>query len=267
MSARFAAPFGDLDILHPPPAFAPTPASRIAVQAIADHASLLAGDGIDWGCGVGLLAIAAARIPAVTQVIGLDIDAANVAIARQNAARNGVAAKTAFWTADSYRPLPPEGRAALAALVGRCRFILANPPASEGDDGFGFRRRVLAEGAPFLAPGGVVFLNISAQYGQERIARLLIEAPGFAHGGVLSSSDWTPFDLQRPDLLRNLHDYAAEERRGGLRLRYSFGDPQALAGPSPDAMLDARTALARYHATGESPLSQWQVHLFHYRRA
>lgn len=255
MSARFAAPFGDLDILHPPPTFAPTPASRIAVQAIADHAALLAGDGIDWGCGVGLLAIAAARIPAVTQVIGLDIDAANVTIAHQNAARNGVAAKTAFWTADSYEPLAPVGQAMVAALAGRGRFILANPPASEGDDGFGFRRRVLAEGAPFLAPGGVVFLNISAQYGQERIARLLIEAPGFVYGGVLSSSDWTPFDLQRPDLLRNLQDYAAEEARGGLP--YCFGGPQ-----TPEQALDARAALALFHSSGRSPLSRWQVHLF-----
>lgn len=255
MRAPVVTHLDDLILLHPPPTFAPTPASRIAVQAIADHAALLAGDGIDWGCGVGLLAIAAARIPAVTQVIGLDIAEINVAIARQNAERNGVSAKTAFWVADSYRPLPPEGRDALAALVGRCGFILANPPASEGDDGFGFRRRVLAEGAPFLAPDGVVFLNISAQYGQERIARLLIEAPGFVYGGVLSSSDWTPFDLARPDLLCNLHDYAAEEARGGLP--YCFGGPQ-----TPEQALDARAALALFHSSGRSPLSRWQVHLF-----
>ena len=32
-------------------------------------------------------------------------------------------------------------------------FIIANPPASSGDDGFGFRRRILREAAVLLIGG------------------------------------------------------------------------------------------------------------------
>ncbi len=143
----------------------------------------------------------------------------------------------------------------LESYRGRIDFILANPPASEGDDGFGCRRRVLKEGKDFLAEGGVVFLNISSQYGAERIDRLCQEALGFRHQGVLSSTDWVPFDLGRSDLLECLELYAAEERKGDLE--FAFKAPGG-----GEAMIDARSALAFFHRTGEGPLTKWQVHLF-----
>jgi SAM-dependent methyltransferase len=259
LTTEMTGGLGELQIRHPPGTFALTPASRIALQAIGQHQRLLGGVGLDWGSGTGCLAIAAARIPAVQSVLGLEIIPANVAIARENAARNGVADKVAFVRADSYTPLDPAERPTLDALTGRVSFILANPPSSEGDDGFAFRRIVLRGAPVYLAAKGVVFLNVSSQYGLQRVERLEKEVPGFAYEGLLASTEWVPFDLGRPDLFHCLHLYAAEERRGGLA--YTFQNPEASGGEP----MSAQAALAYYERTGRSPLSRWQTHRFVYR--
>lgn len=253
---------GEFVLDHPPGTFALTPASRISIGAICDHQDLLRGRGIDWGCGVGVLAIVAARIPAVEEVLGLDISVANVRLSFENALRNGVSAKATFWKSDSFAPTSAGGRVKLDALVGHAQFVLANPPSSEGDDGFDFRRRVLRGATRFLADGGVVFLSISAQYGGRRIARLTEEVPGYRHEGVLSSTDWVPFDLKRPDLLRCVEAYAAEERRGGDA--YEFVDPEH---PHEGSTMNAQAALGCFRRTGLSPLSKWQTHLFRFAHA
>jgi hypothetical protein len=244
---------GPLELEHPPGTFAPTIASRTALRAVAEHRHALRGVGIDWGCGVGGLAILAAKASGVERVVGLEQSRADVEIARANARRNGVAERCRFVVADSYVPLDAGERAELEELRRRVDFLLSNPPASAGDDGFGFRRRVLAEGRAFLRPGAPVFLSISSQYGMERIRGLEADAPGFRWRGVLVTTEPVPFDAARADLRANLAQYAAEEARGGER--YDFRRPDGSA-------LDATEALARFHATGASPLSCWQVHAF-----
>ena len=246
---------GEMKIVHPPATFSPTPASRIALRAIGLNQALLRVNGLDWGCGTGCLAIAAAKIGGVKQVIGLDISLPNVAVARQNGLLNGVADKVTFFVADSYTPVAEEDRQQLAAWRGQVNFILSNPPASDGDDGFGYRRVVLAGARDYLVRGGVVFLNISCQYGWPRIEALTQQFPQFRHEGLLASSDWVPFDLQRPDLLACLADYAHEEASGGLP--YWFMTPAGTA-------QTAQTALAHFHQNGASPLTQWQTHLFRF---
>ncbi|MCA9919534.1 MAG: methyltransferase [Anaerolineales bacterium] len=246
---------GELHIFQPPGSFSLTPASRIAVQAIGQHQQLLAGTGLDWGSGTGCLAIAAAKVPDVKHVIGLELTSANVQAAQHNAQLNGVADRVTCLQSDSYTPQSKADRAALNAQLGQIDFILANPPSSEGDDGFGFRREVLRGGRPFLKPDGLVLLNISYQYGAQRIAALCQQIAGFSHEGVLASTGWVPFDLQRADLRQCLHDYAAEEQRGGFL--YEFAHPQ-----NPATVLNAQAALAHFQQTGQSPLSQWQTHLF-----
>lgn len=248
---------GELEIHQPPGAFALTPASRIALQTIGLHRHLLAGMGLDWGCGTGCLGLTAVQIPTVTHVIGLDIDPANITAAQHNAIVNGVSDQMSFFLADSYTPVAAADQAALAACAGRVQFILANPPTSEGDDGFGFRRQVLDGARAFLAPGGVVFLSVSYQYGRNRIHQLTQEIPGFTYGGLLTSTDWVPFDMQRPDLYHCVELYAAEEQAGGPL--YEFRHPAAA-----EQILNAQAALAHFQRTGQSPLSQWQTHLFRY---
>lgn len=252
----FVRGLGVIRIAHPPGTFAITPASLISLEAIANNQELLAGVGLDWGSGAGCLAIAAARVAAVQRVIGLELSAANVTVAGQNATTNGVDQKATFFESDSYSPISAADRRELESRAGRIDFIVANPPASEGDDGFAWRRRVLSGARKFLAASGRVFLSVSSQYGMRRVMELLDDAPGFQYGGVLSSTEWVPFDLTRPDLLECLRLYAQEEQRGGLS--YAFHDPAV----SGNQTRTATSALERYEQFGESPLMKWQTHLF-----
>ena len=249
---------GKIKILHPPYTFALTPASLISIQSIAENQELLNGVGIDWGSGTGCLTILAAKIPTVTEMVGLEISESNIKIAQINAEANSVEGKVRFIQSDSYLPFSDVQRKTLDTFQGRTNFILANPPSSEGDDGFEFRRNVLRGAKQFLQTGGVVFLSISFQYGLQRVEQLTKEASGFVYGGVLTSTDWVPFDLSRPDLLHCLELYSQEEQRGGLE--YSFADFG-----SPEKILNAQAALDRFHQTGQSPLSKWQTHLFVYK--
>lgn len=242
-------------IHHPEGAFIPTPASRVALCAIGSHADRIRGRGLDWGSGAGLLAIGAARIGAVEEVLGLELDPRNVAAARENARWNGVEEKVRFLESDSYRPVSPAERRALEQLRGAADFMVANPPSSSPvEDGFGYRR-VVVRGAPtYLRSGGILFLSVSIQYGRERIRGLLRETPGFCHERVAATSDWVPFDMERPDLLEDVLTYAREEERGGLT--YAFRHPH-----DPEQPMTAVEAWNHYRETRESPLSQWQSHL------
>ncbi len=148
----------------------------------------------------GLSHIIAAKIEKVKRVIGLEISTLNVEVARQNTILNGVEDKVEFFVSDSYTPFAEADRKSLETLMGQTNFILANPPSSEGDDGFNYRRLVLRRARPYLVTGGVVFLSISYQYGQQRVERLSQQIPGFSYGGVLTSTDWVSFDLHRPDV-------------------------------------------------------------------
>jgi hypothetical protein len=246
---------GEIRIQEIPGSTPLTAASRIGIRAIATHQGLLRGNGIDWGSGTGCLSIASARVAAVERIIGLEISSTNVVAARHNAALNDVADRATFLLSDSYKPIREVDRTILADLHGRTDFVVANPPSSGDDDGFGFRRLVLDGARRFLVPGGVVLLNISLQYGPQRIERLAREVPGYRHGGVLASTDWVPFDLHRPDLMRCLEDYVCEERRGGSR--YVFADPR-----SPERSMGAEEAWTMHQETGMSPLTKWQTHLF-----
>jgi 16S rRNA G966 N2-methylase RsmD len=250
---------GEIAILHPLGTFALTPASMISIEAIANNQSILSGIGTDWGSGSGCLSIVATKVPTVHHVFGLEVSEANIEIARKNAALNGVENKVTFIVSDSYTPHAQKDRERIETLTGQVNFILANPPSSEGDDGFGYRRVVLRGARKFLAQGGLVLLSISYQYGWRRIEQLSGEIPGFVYGGILASTDWVPFDLSRSDLLHCLKLYAEEENRGGLE--YTFRHPER------DESLDAQSALAHFRRTEQSPLSKWQTHLFRYDEA
>ncbi len=248
---------GEIRLLHPPGTTPITPASMISIEAIGGHKHLLEGIGIDWGSGGGCLSVMAARAPGVDRVVGLEIDETNVSVARRNARLNGVEEKVAFMQSDSYTPFADGDMRSFESLSGRADFLIANPDASEDDDGFGYRRAVLRGARKYLRDGGRVFLSISYQYGRRRIAGLERDVPGFFHEGILARSACVPFDLRRPDLLNCLKVYAREESRGGLE--FEFCNPLRRS-----QAMNARDSLALYERTGRSPLSQWQTHLFRY---
>jgi len=127
---------------------------------------------VDFGAGSGCLAITlAAKCPAA-HVTALDISPDALAVARQNAANNQVAGRIQFLQGDGF-----------AALNGTNRFdlIVSNPPyiasaeiatldpevrdhdpriaLDGGGDGLGFYRRLAAEAAAFLKPGGKLMME------------------------------------------------------------------------------------------------------------
>ena len=170
---------GSIRIEQPQGVYELTPASSVGMTAIASHRELLTGVGLDWGCGTGCLAIAAATVPAVTRVIGLDIEPVNVEAATRNASANNVSDIVSFFLSDSYNPRSDEQSSTLRALHGKVDFIVANPPATNEGDGFGWRREVLRGGLELLKPGGRVLLCISIQYSAARIEGLCDDVPGF----------------------------------------------------------------------------------------
>lgn len=242
---------GTIRLRHPPGTFALTPASRITVAAVGSEKDRLRGAGIDWGCGVGCVAIAAARIPAVHKVVGLDIRPENVRLARENVGRNGVADTVVVLRSDSYAPTRPGDHGTLEALEGRAGFVVANPPASKGDDGFGWRREVARGAVDYLRPGGVLLVQISSQYGPERVRSLEAEGPGLRYDGEAATTDWVPFIEGRPRLLRTLETFAAAEAAGSA--------PYAFRWPDREGAITAAEALDRHRDTGVEPLSRWQV--------
>ena len=242
-------------IHHPEGAFVPTPASRIALQAIGTHPHRFRGRGLDWGSGSGLLSISAARLVHVEEVLGLELDPRGVAAAHENARANRVEDKVRFVESNSYHPVSAEGRTALAGFRGATDFMIANPPSSSPvGDGFEMRRVVVGGARNYLKPGGLLLLSVSSQYGEGRVQGLLRETPGFRHDGVPATTHLVPFDMGRPDLRRDVQTYAREEERGGLT--YAFRDPR-----DPTRPMTAIEAWRHYRETGDSPLSHWQSHL------
>jgi hypothetical protein len=121
-------------------------------------------------------------------------------------------------------------------------------------------KRRIKNGDPvrvFNERGAIVLLNISYQYGPERVRELSGPASGYRHLGLAAGTDWVPFELTRPELLDCLHIYDHEEENGGNR--YAF-----MENGGNRSVLDAREALRLYTSTGASPLSKWQTHIFQY---
>jgi methylase of polypeptide subunit release factors len=258
LNDEFTKGLGQIQFYHPIGTFALTPASNILIDAIISQQNLLFGTGIDWGSGVGCLGILAAKIKSVNRVYGLEISEANINAAIKNAEINDVEDKVSFMNADSYNPFDLANKQELERNKGKINFILANPPSSEGDDGFEFRRIVLKGAKDYLCKDGIVFLNASFQYGAKRVEELYKNIGDFDYMGIAATTACVPFDLNRQDLLDCLKIYAREEQNGGLE--YTFFAEQDEN--SSNRYINAQTALADYYKKGKSPWTKWQTHIF-----
>jgi release factor glutamine methyltransferase len=125
---------------------------------------------VDIGTGSGCLAVVVAREVPGARVFACDLSEDALRVARENAATHGVAGRITFRRGDLFGPLRGGG------LEGEADFILSNPPyVSEeelpqlmpevrdheplaalvaGPDGLAVHRRLAAEAAEFLRPGG-----------------------------------------------------------------------------------------------------------------
>lgn len=251
-------------------AFPITPASRVIVDAVNKHGErLLCGTGVDWGTGIGNLAIACALASTegrIKCIFGLDVVPENIRLARLNGEDNAVSHVCEFHEADSFTPKAADVAQKLSAAV-PLDFVVANPPGDHnpGGDSFGWRRRVAREAVALLKKGAPLLLQALSAYGEHRFRAIAAEGSGLRYEGTLHRHGPVPLDLSRPDLRDQLSQYArfeeAGEQPGAAERLYVF---EAAEAGGRTRQMDARETLAKFEATGELPLVYWTVQ--HYTR-
>lgn len=158
------------------------------VRAVRPDRSIACGI-LDLCTGSGVIAVSLAKEYPAARVVATELSAAAAAIARKNAARNGVADRVDVREGDLFGPVAGE----------RFELITANPPyiasaivptlSSEvrreplmaldgGRDGLAFYDRICAEAMAYLAPGGA--LVVEHGYDQADAVHARFAAAGFA---------------------------------------------------------------------------------------
>jgi release factor glutamine methyltransferase len=162
---------------------------EVVVRALHAHVAPLV---VDVGTGSGAIAIAVARALPRVSVLATDISGGALRLARRNAVRCGVAARTTWARGPGLRPLD--------RLVddGRVDAIVSNPPyipTSEianlprqireheplaaldgGPDGLAVHREIIAGAARYMARGGTLALEVAASWNQAAAVAGLIAA-------------------------------------------------------------------------------------------
>jgi release factor glutamine methyltransferase len=184
------AEFCGLRIAVDPGVFVP----RRRTEFLVRQAVALAGGGrgptvvLDLCCGSGALGVALAAALTPVELHAADIDPAAVRCARRN-----VGAAGTVYEGDLFEPLPASLRGRVDVLAANVPYVptgeVATLPAEArehearvaldgGGDGLDVLRRVAAEAAGWLAPGGHLLVESS-----DRQAALAVRA--FADGGLI----------------------------------------------------------------------------------
>ena len=246
-----------------PGTFSITPASKISSIAVASS-DKVHGNIIDWGCGGGLLSILAAAKELNNKIIGLDYDEENIKQSIENARLNNNNNNVQFIKSDSFSPFDPKENEYINSLKGTIDCIIANPPASSNDDGFGYRRRIMKESIPFFKNGSTLLLQALSYYGENRFIEGAREASSslsfyddetfteiegeYVYNGVIASSPWV--NLQGGyDLKQQLEQYVDEESK--------LNGKSYVCGPDN---LTATEIYDQWISTNIIPQCKWQVH-------
>jgi len=129
---------------------------------------------VDVGTGSGAIAVALAAGRADLRVLAVDRSRAALAVARRNVARHGVGARVALVAADLLSAV--DRRDAVDVIVSNPPYVpdaspdvapdvrLHEPPLAlyAGADGLDVVRRLVADAAAVLAPGGTLIMEIGA---------------------------------------------------------------------------------------------------------
>lgn len=183
----YGRPFGvNADVLIP------RPDTEILLEVAlrrSQHRSL-GGRALDLCTGSGCVAISFAKERSTWHVSGSDLSAAAIVVACRNALRLGAVWNVCWYTGDLFSALP---------LGSRFEVITANPPyipegevaeldptikdfepylaLSGGRDGLSVTRTLLEEAPKYLAPGGLLAMEIMSETGA--IVAALMEQRGF----------------------------------------------------------------------------------------
>ena len=127
---------------------------------------------LDFGTGSGCIAIAIAAKCPTAQVVAVDISADAIAVAKQNAASNGVSDRVEFRCGDGFATVngtdkfdlivsnPPYiASGEIATLETEVREFDPRGALDGGTDGLDFYKRLAADAGAFLNPGGKIMVE------------------------------------------------------------------------------------------------------------
>lgn len=181
----------------------PRPETEHLVEKVLELAVGMAAPRIvDVGTGSGAIAVALAeKLPQAT-ITAIDISSAALSLARENAARNGVASRIRFVEGDLLGPVAQE----------QFDVVVSNPPYVSlmdrdslsvevrdyepalalfaEEDGLAVYRRLIPAALDVLVPGGFIALEIG--YGQQVAIRALLAEAGFIEVGFANDLQGIP---------------------------------------------------------------------------
>jgi len=172
----------------------PRPDSETLVETALRRtkARSLYGRALDLCTGSGCIAIAFARTRPTWRVAASDLSPGALALARENCERLGATMNMAFLEGDLFAPVAANSRfelvtgnppyiphAEIAELGPDVRDFEPHLALDGGADGLDLVRRIIATSPDFLAPGGVLALEIG--YDQAGQVAELFEQRGFHH--------------------------------------------------------------------------------------
>lgn len=172
--------FWGLKFIVGPDIFIPRPETECIIEAALTFREALQSQAspivVDIGTGSGCLAVTLAKEIPQAQVFATDLSSEALCVAAENARAHGVSGRLRFLAGDLYEPLRRQG------LAGRINLLVSNPPyipqasleglqpevrdyeprmaLDGGVDGLEVYRLLLAEAPAFLAPGGVMILEL-----------------------------------------------------------------------------------------------------------
>lgn len=166
---------------------------RPDTETLVEHAlALLPEDAegvvVDVGTGSGCIVLALLSAREGLRGVGVDISAAALAVAAENAAATGLADRVTFVEGDLLAPV--HGTADVLLVVSNPPYVVRGSPLLEkdvathepalalygdDDDGLGHHRRILAGAAGLVVDGGAVVVEIGADQGDA--VRGLAQAP------------------------------------------------------------------------------------------
>jgi release factor glutamine methyltransferase len=169
----------------------PDTETLVEVALTRTHHLSLYGRALDLCTGSGCVAIAFARERPTWKVTGSDVSEQAAELARENAERLGAVFATRWLVGDLFDAIPTGERfelvtgnppyiprAEIATLDADVRDFEPRLALDGGEDGLDLVRRVVERAPEFLAPGGVLALEIG--HGQVSAVARCFEARGFS---------------------------------------------------------------------------------------
>lgn len=187
-----------------PAVLIPRPDTETLVDAAIDFLKKRpTGTVLDVGTGSGCVAVCLANAVKTATVTASDVSPDALAVAKRNAARNGVGDRVQFVGGNLFAPLPAGAtfdlivsnppyipQAEIETLMPEVKDHEPRAALDGGTDGLAFYRRLSAEAGKWLTPGGALMVEIGHTQGDA--VRGLFEQAGLRVGKVLKDRGGRP---------------------------------------------------------------------------